>query len=50
MEGSKITMLGVPGNLDWTWDQTNGLTIKYPRQKARPTACSYAWAFKIQVK
>ncbi|MBV5311972.1 MAG: alpha-L-fucosidase [Prolixibacteraceae bacterium] len=50
LEGSTITMLGVPGNLDWTWDEANGLTIKYPRQKARPTLCSYAWSFKIQVK
>ncbi|HET6559166.1 MAG TPA: alpha-L-fucosidase [Prolixibacteraceae bacterium] len=50
VKGSKITMLGVPGNLDWTWDEANGLTIKYPRHKERPTACSYAWAFKIQVK
>lgn len=50
VQGSKITMLGVSGNLDWTWDEANGLTIKYPKQKARPTSCSYAWAFKIQVK
>jgi alpha-L-fucosidase len=49
-EGSKITMLGVPGNLNWKWDETNGLTIFYPKQKARPTACSYAWSFKIKVK
>lgn len=48
--GSKITMLGVPGDLDWTWNEANGLTIKYPRQKARPTPCSYAWALKIKVK
>ena len=48
--GSKITMLGVPGDLEWTWDEANGLTIKYPRQKARPTSCSYAWAFRIKVK
>ena len=50
VEGSKITMLGVPGNLDWTYDESNKLTIKYPRHKARPTSCSYAWSFKIQVK
>jgi len=50
VEGSKITMLGVPGNLDWTYDDSNKLTIKYPRSKARPTSCSYAWSFKIQVK
>ena len=48
--GSKITMLGVPGNLDWSWNDSNGLVIKYPRDKARPTACSYAWSFRIQVK
>ena len=48
--GSKITMLGVAGDLKWKWDATNGLTIIYPSQKARPTSCSYAWAFKIKVK
>ena len=50
VEGSKITMLGVSGDLNWKWDVANGLTITYPRQKARPTSCSYAWAFKIKVK
>lgn len=49
-EGSKITMLGVPGELKWTWTETDGLTIFYPKQKARPSACSYAWAFKIKIK
>ena len=43
-------MLGVPGDLKWKWDESNGLTINYPREKARPTSCSYAWAFKIKVK
>jgi len=46
---SKISMLGVPGDLKWKWDATTGLTIQYPRDKARPTSCSYAWSFKIQV-
>jgi alpha-L-fucosidase len=50
VEDSKINMLGVPGNLEWKWDVANGLTINYPRDKARPTTCSYAWAFKIKVK
>jgi alpha-L-fucosidase len=50
VEGSKITMLGVPGELKWSWDESNGLTITYPQQKPRPTSCSYAWAFKIKVK
>lgn len=48
--GSTITMLGVPGDMDWSWNEEKGLTIKYPRDKARPTTCSYAWAFKIRVK
>ena len=50
IEGSTIQMLGVSGNLKWNWDVTNGLIIIYPQQKARPTACSYAWAFKIKIK
>jgi alpha-L-fucosidase len=48
--GSKITMLGVTGELQWKWDESDGLTISYPKQKSRPTSCSYAWTFKIQVK
>jgi alpha-L-fucosidase len=50
VENSKITMLGVPGDLKWRWDSANGLTISYPKEKARPTQCSYAWAFKIKIK
>jgi alpha-L-fucosidase len=50
VKGSKISMLGVEGDLKWDWDATNGLTIHYPRQKERPSSCSYAWAFKIKVK
>jgi len=50
VDGSEITMLGVPGNLSWKWDTIKGLTITYPRDKARPTSCSYAWSFKIQIK
>ncbi len=48
-DGSKITMLGVPGDLKWKWSESDGLTIIYPRQKARPTSCSYAWSFKIKI-
>ncbi len=50
LPGSEITMLGVPGSLQWSWDESAGLTIRYPEEKARPTACSYAWAFRIKVK
>jgi len=49
-DGSKITMLGVPGDLKWKWSDTEDLTITYPRHKARPTSCSYAWSFKIRIK
>ena len=50
LTGTSISMLGVPGTLEWTWDEAQGLTIHYPSQKARPTSSSYAWAFKIKVK
>jgi len=50
VEGSKITMLGVSGELKWEWDETNGLTINYPSQINRPTSCSYAWSFKIKIR
>jgi len=50
VEGSKITMLGVSGELKWKWNETNGLTITYPPQKPRPTSCSYAWSFKIKIR
>ena len=49
-DGSKITMLGVPGDLKWRWSEADGLTILYPQHKARPTSCSYAWSFKIKIK
>lgn len=47
--GSTINMLGVPGDLEWKWDETNGLTITYPKYKARPTSCGYAWSFRIRI-
>jgi len=50
VSGSVITMLGVPGNLEWTWEEASGLTIIYPLHKARPTSCGYAWALRIKVK
>jgi alpha-L-fucosidase len=50
VEGSKINMLGVPGELSWTCDNEKGLKIIYPDQKSRPTKCSYAWVFKVRVK
>ena len=49
VEGSKISMLGVPGNLEYSWNEQDGLTVYYPKDKSRPTKCSFAWAFKIRV-
>lgn len=49
VEGSTITMLGVPGNLEWRQDN-EGLTIEYPLYKSRPASSAYAWAFKIKIK
>jgi len=45
--GSKITMLGIPGDLKWTQD-AEGLTIEYPLSKSRPTECAYAWAIRVK--
>jgi len=50
VEGSKITMLGVPGDLEWSWNSHDGLIFNYPKDKSRPTKCSYAWVFKIRVE
>jgi alpha-L-fucosidase len=49
LEGSKVHMLGVPGDLKWKQDES-GLTIEYPLYKSRPAHCAYAWAFRIRVK
>ncbi|MFC1606773.1 alpha-L-fucosidase [Candidatus Latescibacterota bacterium] len=49
VEGSPVTMLGAPGELQWHQDG-EGLVIDYPQYKSRPAKCSYAWAFKIRVK
>lgn len=45
--GSKISMLGIPGELDWKQDD-NGLTITFPDYKSRPAECCFAWALKIK--
>jgi len=50
VEGSSITMLGVPGNLDWKWEPSTGLSISYPSYRPRPSSCSYAWSFRIKIK
>jgi alpha-L-fucosidase len=49
VEGSPVTMLGVPGSLKWYRDG-DGITIEYPSYKSRPSKCAYAWAFKIRIR
>ena len=41
VQGSAVTMLGVPGGLEWQSGE-NGMTIEYPVHKSRPAHCSYA--------
>jgi len=48
VEGSPISMLGVPGTLKWRQNE-KGLTIEYPSHKSRPSHCAFAWTFKIRV-
>jgi alpha-L-fucosidase len=48
-EGSKITMLGVPGDLAWSQD-SDALRFEYPLSKSRQTECAHAWVFKIRAQ
>jgi len=48
-KGSKISMLGVPGELKWRQDE-NGISIEYPSYKSLLTQCAYAWVFKIKLR
>jgi alpha-L-fucosidase len=49
-DGSKITMLGSPAKLDWTFDSARGTVIRLPEslqdETNRPS--DHAWSFKIQ--
>jgi alpha-L-fucosidase len=48
-EGSLIRMFGYPEPMKWTFDSTNGLTIRLPQSlhDRKPTA--YAWGWSIRV-
>jgi len=48
VEGSAITMLGVPGALEWR-REGDGIVIVYPEYKSLPTACAHAYAFRIRI-
>lgn len=45
--GSSISMLGIPGQLDWKQDDS-GLTVLFPLHKSRPSGNAYAWTLKIK--
>ncbi|MHB9029705.1 MAG: alpha-L-fucosidase C-terminal domain-containing protein, partial [Candidatus Latescibacterota bacterium] len=46
-EGTRISLLGVPGELEWR-KEGDGLLVKYPLHKPRPSRCAYAWTLKIE--
>jgi alpha-L-fucosidase len=48
--GSKITMLGYKGDLEWDYSQESGLSIQIPAnlQIAENRPCEYAWVFKME--
>lgn len=45
--GSKISMLGVPGELEWKQEGEN-LVISFPDYKPRSAELCYAWTLKIE--
>jgi alpha-L-fucosidase len=45
--GSSVTMLGIPGRLDWTQEDA-GLTVRFPLHKSRPSGSAHAWTLKIR--
>jgi alpha-L-fucosidase len=49
IEGSAVTLLGLPGPLEWTQDGRE-LSIRLPASLADPARrpCGTAWAFRIQ--
>ena len=46
-QGSQITMLGIPGNLDWR-QEGETLTVNFPVHRSRPTHIAHAWTLKIR--
>ncbi len=46
--GSDISMLGIPGTLDWR-QGNDGITASFPRHRSRPTENAYAWSLKIRI-
>jgi alpha-L-fucosidase len=46
-EGTAISLLGIPGELEWR-REGDALLVKYPLHKPRPSQCAYAWTLRIQ--
>ncbi len=47
-DGSAISMLGIPGALEWR-RESQGFTAFFPLHRSRPSECAYAWTLKIPV-
>jgi alpha-L-fucosidase len=49
-EGSKIRMIGVDSDLNWKYDETNGLTVDLPDDLMSKGGlpCKYVWVLKIE--
>ena len=45
--GSAVTMLGVPGDLEWT-QKPDGLAISVPHMTPEALPCRYAYTFKVE--
>ena len=45
--GASVTMLGLPGDLEWT-QRKGGLVISVPSRTPEELPCRYAYAFKIE--
>jgi alpha-L-fucosidase len=49
-DGSKITMLGASGNLEWSFDAAKGTGIRLPQrlQQDANRPSEHAWSLKVQ--
>jgi len=44
---TKVTMLGMPGEIEFVATETAGLTIKLPQVPVNKLPCQWGWVFKI---
>jgi alpha-L-fucosidase len=46
-EGTEVTMLGIPGSLEWRRED-EGISVEFPLSRSRPTECAHAWVMKVR--